>query len=90
MALGEAEFSVIDAVLSQREAASGVVAELRQLLPSLKISQCDPSDLDLETPYRVWPGFAVHLVDGTAHCWRLTDDAALATGFVVVPLRGTA
>jgi len=73
MALGETELAVIDAVLSQINPPAGVVGELRQRLPGLKISQCDPSDLDLEKPFRVWPGYAVHLVDGSSHCWRLTS-----------------
>lgn len=90
MSLGEAELAVIDAVLSQRSASAGVVSELRQRLPGLKISQCDPSDLDLETPFRVWPGYAVHLVDGSAHCWRLTGDVSAATGLVLVAHEGGA
>lgn len=89
MALSEHDLAQLDAVLASRDAAAGVVAELRLLLPGLKITQCDPADIDLETPFRTWPHFALHLIDGAAHCWRLTNDADAATGLVIVPLQAS-
>jgi hypothetical protein len=50
----------------------------------MTVTQCDPSDIDLETPFRVLAGVSLYLVDGMDHCWRLTTDATRATGLVVV------
>jgi hypothetical protein len=84
MALGATDLADIEALLNTQVAPAQAAAELRRRFPALTITQCDPSDVDLETPFREWPRFSLHLVDGSDHCWRLTPDAARATGLVVV------
>ena len=66
------------------EAVPGVLATLRRQLPGLSLTQCDPSDIYAEAPFRDYPRFSVYLVDGSNHCWTITTDSAKATGLVVV------
>ena len=84
MALGPAALAEIDTLLTTQAEPAQVVAQLRKSLPGLTVTQCDASDLDLETPFRTWRHFSLFLVDSTDHCWRLTSDAARASGVVVV------
>ncbi len=84
MALGPTELAEIDTLLNTQAEPARLVAALRKGFPGLTVTQCDPSDLDLETPFRIWPRFSLFLVDNTDHCWRLTSDAARASGLVIV------
>ena len=70
--------------LSTANNSSQVVAGVRHRFPSLTITRCDASDVDTETPVLTVDRFSVFLVDGSDHCWRLTTDAARATGLVLV------
>lgn len=76
----------IETLLGAGEAGAQTLADLRRRFPGLSVTRCDPSDLGVETPFREFARFALHLVDGSDHCWRLTGDPARATGLVVVPL----
>jgi hypothetical protein len=84
MALGATDLVEIAAVLDAQAEPAGAVADLRRRFPALTVTRCDPSDLDLETPFHAGARFSLYLVDSTDHCWRLTSDAARATGLVVV------
>ncbi len=84
MALSATDLADIEALLNTHGAQAQAVAELRRRFPTLTVTRCDPSDVDLETPFREWPGVSLYLVDSADHCWKLTADAARATGLVVV------
>jgi hypothetical protein len=90
MALGAADLADIEVLLNTGTEPAGVVGELRRRFPGMAVTTCDPSDVDLEIPFRTGRHFALHLVDSTNHCWRLTSDADCATGLMVVPQRVTA
>jgi len=84
MALAPADIGDIEALLGTPGSVARPVAVLRQRFPGLTITQCDPSDIDLAVPFRHWTNVSLHLIDGSNHCWQLTDDAERATGLVVV------
>lgn len=84
MALGTSDLADIDALLQAQTQPVLAVAALRQRFPKLSVTLCDPSDVDLETPFRTWSRFSLHLVDSTDHCWRLTAEAERATGLLLV------
>ncbi len=84
MPIGTAELVDIETVLHEAAGSAQAIADLRHRFAALSVTQCDASDVDLETPVRVLPRFSLYLVDGTDHCWRLTTDTARATGLVVV------
>jgi hypothetical protein len=85
VALGTFELAEIDALMEAQTDPVVAVNALRQRFPKMTVTQCDPSDVDLETPFRTWPRFWLHLVDAANHCWRLTAEADRATGLVLVP-----
>ena len=84
MALDPTQLAEIETLLNSDADTSGVVAALRKSVPGMTVTLCDPSDVDLETPFRTWSRFSLFLVDSADHCWRLTTDAARATGLVLV------
>jgi hypothetical protein len=84
VALGISDLAAIDALMAEQTEVVIAVRALRQQFPKMSVTQCDPSDVDLELPFRTWPRFSLHLVDGVGHCWRLTSDADRATGLVLV------
>lgn len=84
MPLDAAAVSAIEALLTEASEPAGFVAALKQRFPTLSVTRCDPSDVDTETPFLSKPPLTLYLVDGLDHCWRLTTDAARATGVVVV------
>lgn len=90
MGLSAEELAGIDALLGATDADALAVAAIRQRFPRLSITRCDPSDLNDETPFRDYERFDLYLVDGSSHCWRLTQNEAEATGLVVVALRPVA
>ena len=56
---------------------------LRAALGGRPVVMLAAEDLSDETPYRVLPGYDLHLFDGSAHCPQLTRDPSAATGFIV-------
>ena len=84
MRISQDDVGTLDALLGGADVERGALSTLRQRLPHLSLTQCDPSDIDTEAPFRDYPRFSVYLVDGSQHCWTLTTDAAQATGLVVV------
>lgn len=64
-------------------------AALRDRFPGLSVTRCDARDLDGDDePFHRFTGFDLHLVDGRDHCWRLTGDAAEATGLLLAVTGG--
>jgi hypothetical protein len=85
MTLSANELAEIEASLAAPDADIGVLADLRRRFPRVSLTRCDASDVGVESPFREFRKFSLYLVDGADHCWRLTGDAARATGIVVVP-----
>lgn len=88
MGLQMDELAAIDALLgAELVSASGAnaaaLASFRRQFPRLTVTGCDASDVDLETPFRVYPWASLFLIDSSDHCWRFTSDPARATGIVV-------
>jgi hypothetical protein len=90
MALSATDLADIEALLNTQDVPANVVTELRRRFPTMTVTRCDPSDVDLETPFREWPACSLYLVDSADHCWKLTADAARATGLVVVTHQASA
>jgi hypothetical protein len=84
MALSDHDLSGIEALLGAPDADAQAFAAVRQQYPGLSLTRCDPSDIDLEQPFRQYPRYSLYLVDSADHCWKLTSDPARATGLVVV------
>jgi hypothetical protein len=88
MSLGTDELNAIDELLgvelvSQSGGDAHAFASFRRRFPRLSVTQCDASDVDLETPFRVYPRTSLLLVDASDQCARFTSDPARATGIVV-------
>jgi hypothetical protein len=82
MALNADELTEIDKVLSAPDAGAQAFAELRRRFPHLSLTRCDASDV-VETPFRAYPGFDIHLLDAADHCVQVTMDPARATGIIL-------
>ena len=74
------DLEALDVLLAVAGGPDG--AALRERFPRLSVTRCDAADL-AESPYRSYPGFDLHLVNGAGHCWQLTPDPAQATGIVL-------
>ena len=83
MALSAEDIAEIDAMLGEAKTAASAFAELRARFPKLSLTRADASNLGMETPFREFPRFDLHLVNGAGHCWSLTDNTELATGLVI-------
>jgi hypothetical protein len=82
------ELKAIDELLGMESLSSSsgdadALASFRSRFPRLSVTQCDASDVDIETPFRVYPRMSLLLVDASNHCARFTSDPARATGIVV-------
>jgi hypothetical protein len=84
MAISTTDLADIERLLQAPATPATLVAELRRRFPSLSVTQCDPVDVDLETPFRSWQHVSLYLIDRADHCWRLTPDTALASGLLLV------
>ncbi|HTO59804.1 MAG TPA: hypothetical protein VMM15_00975 [Bradyrhizobium sp.] len=87
MALGTDELMMIDQVLATAEPGTSPFAELRSRLPHLAWTRCDASDVT-EEPFRSYPRFDIHLIDGRDHCVVITVDPARATGIILAARSG--
>ena len=84
MALETDELAMLDELLTAVASAdASALAGIRQRFPWLSLTRCDASDMDAETPFRVYPGLSLYLVDASDHCWRITSDPTRATGLVL-------
>lgn len=82
MALGTDKFIEIERLLAAADADASAFAEVRRRFPQLACTRCDASDMT-EPPFRSFPRFDLHLIDGSAHCVQITADPARATGIVL-------
>ena len=83
MAISDRDFAEIETLLAGGAAGAALSGEFRQRFPGLTLTRCAASDVDHEVPYRRYPGFDLHLVDRSDHCWRMTADPGRATGIVL-------
>ena len=88
MGISPADIDEIGALLEAPEANTSALAGLRARFPKLSVTRVDASDLGMETPFRRYERFDLYLVDGSSHCWSLTDNPELATGLVIAARRG--
>jgi len=88
MALHPAALERLDAVMEGSDAVEPQLAALRKELAGVSITCCDPRDLDGEEPFRSYPQGSLFLVDGTQHCWTITQQPERATGIVLAVRRG--
>jgi hypothetical protein len=86
MTMNAADLACLEDVFST-EAPPDWLARLRRELPGRSITVCDAADMTEGRPYRAYPEFEVYLVDGSGHCWQLTQDPAVATALVVAQRR---
>ena len=66
---------------------AGALARLRARFPKFSLTRADASDFGMEMPFRQYVRFDLYLVDGSSHCWNLTDNPELATGLVIATRR---
>jgi hypothetical protein len=90
MGLNADDIAWIDTLLGAPGAEAASLASVRKRFPGMSLTRCDPSDIGLETPFRSYEAFDLHLVDGSNHCWRLTQDPREATGLVFVARKRSA
>lgn len=83
MTITDQDLAEIEQLLSGGAVDAVLAGEFRRRFPGLSLTRCRDSDIDTEAPYRRYPGFDLHLVDRSRHCWRMTDDPACATGIVL-------
>ena len=87
MALSADDFRCFDAALGAPGEAEDILAGWRIRFPGVSLTRCDAADMSGERPFREYPGCYLYLVDGSGHCWRITDDPSAATGVVVASRR---
>ena len=88
MALNADELTEIEKILAGPDAGAQGFAELRRRFPHLSLTRCDASDV-VETPFREYPAFDVHLLDAADHCVQITTDPARATGIILAKRSAT-
>ena len=86
MSMVAADLACLENLLGA-EAPSDWLARLRRALPGRSITVCDAADMTEGRPYREYPEFEVYLVDGSGHCWQLTQEPAAATALVIAQRR---
>lgn len=82
MPLSVDELREIDELLAVAGAEAQLFAALRRRFPHLSWTSCDAADV-LETPFRSYAGYDVHLLDSADHCSQITGDLTRATGIVL-------
>ncbi|MGY4627406.1 DUF6129 family protein [Bradyrhizobium sp. USDA 4486] len=82
MALTAEEVIEIERLLAAEGAEMGPFVELRRRFPQLAWVRCDASDVT-DRPFRQFPHFDLHLIDGADHCVQITADPTRATGIVL-------
>ncbi|WP_426441252.1 hypothetical protein [Bradyrhizobium genosp. P] len=86
MALGADDLQDIEQLIMATAANASLFAELRHRFPHLALTRCDASELT-EPPFLSFPGFDLHLIDGSNRCAQITVDPARATGVVLATRR---
>ncbi|WFU71578.1 hypothetical protein [Bradyrhizobium sp. CB2312] len=82
MALTAEEVIEIERLLAAEGAEKGPFVELRRRFPQLAWVRCDASDV-ADQPFRQFPRFDLHLIDGSDHRVQITADPTRATGIVL-------
>ncbi|MGY3033705.1 hypothetical protein ACVIIV_002875 [Bradyrhizobium sp. USDA 4354] len=82
MALTAEELIQIERLLAADGAEMRLFVELRRRFPQLSWVRCDASDV-ADQPFRQFPRFDLHLIDGSDHCVQITADLTRATGIVL-------
>ncbi|RXH42170.1 hypothetical protein [Bradyrhizobium zhanjiangense] len=82
MALTAKELIEIERLLAADSAEMGPFVELRRRFPQLAWVRCDASDV-ADQPFRQFPRFDLHLIDGSDPCVQITSDPTRATGIVL-------
>lgn len=80
---------VLDDVIARIE--SGDISEqdmvrLRSEFPGIHFTWCMDDDIGMEPPVMERDRFNLYLVDGQAHCLKLTTDMNTASGIVIAEL----
>lgn len=83
MAITDRDLAEIETLLAGGAAGAVLSDVFRRRLPGLSLTRCAASDVDHDVPFRRYPGFDLHLVDRSDHCWRMTADPVRATGIVL-------
>ncbi|KRR17634.1 hypothetical protein CQ14_26195 [Bradyrhizobium lablabi] len=82
MPLGTDELIEIERVLAEAKLDASSLSELRRRFPQLAVTRCDASDVT-ERPFRSFPHFDLHLIDGCDRCVQITTDPARAIGILL-------
>jgi hypothetical protein len=82
MPLSADELTEIDKMLSAPDADASLYTQLRQRFPHLSLTRCDASDV-VESPFRSYQKFDLHLLNTKDHCAQITEDPASATGLIL-------
>jgi len=80
---------IIDAVVSHVEAGEideSNISQLRSEFPGIHFTWCMDDDIGMEQPVVERDRFNLYLVDGQAHCLKLTTDMDAANGIVIAEL----
>lgn len=82
MAVSAEDLAAIAQVLCAPDADAQVLTELRRRFAHLSWTKCAAADV-VETPYRSYQRFDIHLLDSADHCAHITEDPSRATGIVL-------
>ncbi|KYK43848.1 hypothetical protein A1D31_37895 [Bradyrhizobium liaoningense] len=82
MALTAEQLIEIERLIAADRAEVDPFVELRRRFPQLAWVRCDASDL-ADQPFRQFPRFDLHLIDGSDHCVQITADPTRASGIVL-------
>ncbi|HYA81790.1 MAG TPA: hypothetical protein VED87_12775 [Methylocystis sp.] len=80
MAVSAEDLAEMEKLLSSETPVA--LADMRARFPHLSWTRCDASDV-IETPYRSYAQFDVHLLDGGNHCVEVTSEPSRATGVII-------
>ncbi|MHB0990801.1 MAG: HCV capsid domain containing protein [Burkholderiales bacterium] len=85
MAISLNQVESLAGVLNVLPGGANPVPAVRASFPDLAVVHCDAEDMRDETPFCRVGDFDVFLVDTGNHCWRIIDEPAAATGFIIAP-----
>jgi len=82
MSLSAEQLATLAEVLAAAPAGNPLPA-VRQALPGMAVTRCDPEDMRGEQAFGQAAGFLLYLVDAASHCWRIVDQPEQASGVVI-------
>lgn len=77
----------VEELLKEAAGPAELAPALRSRFPDLALSSCDASDV-LETPFRRFALFDLHLLNSRDHCTHITTDPDCATGLLLARRKG--